>query len=131
MSVEITGMNEILKNLEAKLGKNRTTRVVNKALRNAGKKNQEIVKEKVSSYIDTGATHDLVVTSNVKNDPKRVETGWASKSRAPLVHLNEFGYTRFGQYIRPRGTGKLQEAVDEISKTSMKTMQSDLEELAR
>lgn len=131
MSITVQGEADVLRNLEAKLGKARTTRVVNKALRAMGEKNQKIVKEAVSSYIDTGKTHDLVVTSNVKNNPKRVETGWASKERAPLVHLNEFGYTRYGRYIRPRGMGKLQAAADEIKSTALPEMRQELEELGR
>lgn len=131
MSVTLQGEADILRAIEAKLGVSRTTRVVNKALRNAGKRNQEIVKDAVSSYRDTGKTHDLVITSGVKKDPKRVETGWASKERAPLVHLSEFGYTRFGQYVRPRGMGKLQSAADKISDVSMSEMRKDLEELAK
>lgn len=131
MSITVQGEADVLRNLEAKLGKARTTRVVNKALRAMGEKNQKIVKEAVSSYIDTGKTHDLVVTSNVKNNPKRVETGWASKERAPLVHLNEFGYTRYGRYIRPRGMGRLQAAADEIKSTALPEMRKELEELGR
>lgn len=131
MSITVQGEADVLRNLEAKLGKARTTRVVNKALRAMGEKNQKIVKDAVSSYIDTGKTHDLVVTSNVKNNPKRVETGWASKERAPLVHLNEFGYTRYGRYIRPRGMGKLQAAADEIKSTALPEMRKELEELGR
>lgn len=131
MSVVVTGVEETLKNIEAKLGKNRTTRVVNKALRKYGEKQKQIVKKAVSSYMDTGKTHDLVVTSNVKNNPKRVETGWASKERAPIVHLNEFGYTRFGKYVRPRGMGKLQGAVDEVQATAMQELRKEMEELAR
>ena len=131
MSVSIQGQADILRAIEAKLGKSRTTRVVNKALRNAGERNKKIVQKAVSSYIDTGKTHDLVISSGVKSNPKRVETGWASKERAPIVHLNEFGYTRFGKYVRPRGTGKLQAAADEIKDTSMAEMRADLEELGR
>ncbi|EOL42000.1 hypothetical protein RV11_GL003502 [Enterococcus phoeniculicola] len=131
MSVTIKGEAEIIKNIEAKLGKSKATRVINKALRTAGEKNKGIVKEAVSSYIDSGRTHDLVITSGVKSNPKRVETGWASKERAPLVHLNEFGYTRFGKYVRPRGMGKLQGAVDKIESTAMKEMRSELGELVK
>ena len=131
MSVSLQGEADILRAIEAKLGKNRTTRIVNKALRNAGERNKKIVQKAVSSYIDTGKTHDLVISSGVKSNPKRVETGWASKERAPIVHLNEFGYTRFGKYVRPRGMGKLQAAADEIKDTSMAEMRADLEELGR
>ena len=131
MSVSLQGEADILRAIEAKLGKSRTTRVVNKALRNAGERNKKIVQKAVSSYIDTGKTHDLVISSGVKSNPKRVETGWVSKERAPIVHLNEFGYTRFGKYVRPRGMGKLQAAADEIKDTSMVEMRADLEELGR
>lgn len=129
MSVSVKGTDEIIRNIEAKLGKNRANRVINKALRKTGEKNKQIVKQQVSSYIDTGKTHDLVITSGVKNNPKRVETGWASKERAPLVHLSEFGYTRNGRYIRPRGFGKLQGAVDKIQDSAFNEMRAELEEL--
>lgn len=131
MSITLQGEADILRAIEAKLGVSRTTRVVNKALRNAGKRNQEIVKDAVSSYRKTGKTYDLVITSGVKKDPKRVETGWASKERSPIVHLNEFGYTRFGKYVRPQGMGKLQDAADKIGDISMDGVRKDLEDLAK
>lgn len=132
MSVSVTGLDDILKNIESKLGKNRATRVVNKALRETGKEVNEIVKEAVSSYIDTGETHETVVTSNVQNDPhKHVDTGWAEGPRWRLVHLNEFGYTIFGKYVRPRGMGKLQGAVDKVESIAMPKMHNGLEELAK
>lgn len=131
MKNSVVGVDSILKKLEAKLGANQTTRIVNKALRTAGKESNDIVKAAVSGYKDTGATYDLVVTSNVKSNPKRIEIGWASKQRSPIVHLNEFGYTRYGRYVRPRGMGKLQEAVDKIGRQSVITMRKELEELVK
>lgn len=131
MSVSLQGEADILRTIEAKLGKSRATRVVNKVLKNAGERNKKIVRKAVSSYQDTGKTHDLVISSGVKSNPKRVETGWSSKERAPIVHLNEFGYTRYGKYVRPRGMGKLQAATDEIKAVSMKTVAKGLEELGR
>ncbi|MEB8418985.1 hypothetical protein NGG16_16240 [Enterococcus casseliflavus] len=131
MSVSIKGTEQILKNIEAKLGESRTNRVVNKVLRECGERNKRVVKQSVSAYMDTGKTHNLVVSSNVKSNPKRVETGWASKERAPLVHLNEFGYTRFGKYVRPQGMGKLQEAVDYIEGHTLPIMQKKLKVLSK
>ena len=131
MSISLQGEADILRAIESKLGKARATRVVNKALRNAGERNEKIVRKAVNSYRDTGKTHDLVVTSGIKKEPKRVETGWASKERSTIVHLNEFGYTRYGKYIRPRGMGKLQGAADEIKATSLVKVAKDLEELGR
>ena len=66
MSVSVKGVDEILKNLEAKLGPARTNRIVNKSLKNYGQKLQQDVQEAVSSYMDTGETHDTVIVSGVK-----------------------------------------------------------------
>lgn len=132
MSVSVTGMEDILKNIEAKLGVSKTNRVVNKALKNYGNELKKDVEEAVSSYIDTGETHETVVTSGIKKGPpKRVEVGWGAGSRWRLVHLNEFGYTRFGKYVSPRGMGKLQGVVDNTKGSAMQKMRSELEELGR
>ena len=117
--------------MEDKLGQARVNRISNKALKKQGERNKQIVKKYMASYIDSGKTHDLVISSGVKSNPKRVETGWASKERAPIVHLNEFGYTRYGTYVRPRGMGKLQAAADEIQAKAFGEMKSDMEELAK
>lgn len=132
MSVSITGVDQIIANLEKKLGKSRTTRVVNKALRKTGEIVKRDVEDAVSSYIDTGETHETVIVSNVKKGPpKQIQVGWGEGSRWRLVHLNEFGYTRYGKYIRPRGMGKLQGVVDKTESTALQEMRSEMEELAR
>lgn len=132
MSTQVLGVDEILKNIEAKLGESRTNRIVNKALRETGDEVVKIVEEAVSSYIDTGATHDNVVRSNVKKDPhKTVAIGWATGKRWRLVHLNEFGYVRHGKFVRPRGFGKLQSAVDKTKSIAVPKMTEYLKELGQ
>lgn len=135
MSVSVTGTEEIIKNIEAKLGKAKTTRVVNKALRSTGDDIVEIVKESVAYYRDTGATYDEVVQSNIKGASygvKSIDVGFrGDMSRWRLVHLNEFGYTRYGRRVSPQGMGALQRAVDKSKKISVTKMRSELEELAR
>ncbi|KAF1303668.1 HK97 gp10 family phage protein [Enterococcus sp. JM9B] len=132
MSVTVTGTDQIIANLEKKLGKSRTTRVVNKALRKTGENVKRDVEDAASSYIDTGETHETVIVSNVKKGPpKQIQVGWGEGSRWRLVHLNEFGYTRYGKYIRPRGMGKLQGVVDKTEATALQEMRSEMEELAR
>lgn len=131
MSASVTGTEDILKNIEAKLGKARATRVINKALQNYGKELKQDVETAVSSYIDTGETHDTVIASAIKKGPpKEVQVGWGAGSRWRLVHLNEFGYTRFGKYQSPRGMGKLQGVVDKTKGSAFEKMRSELGELA-
>lgn len=63
---EVTGLEEILKNMEDKLGQARVNRISNKALKKQGERNKQIVKKYMASYIDSGKTHDLVISSGVK-----------------------------------------------------------------
>ena len=135
MSISVQGQADILRALEAKLGKSRTTRVVNKALRDTGDDIVELVKESVAYYQKTGATHNEVVKSGIKGSSKgikEVDVGWrGDKDRWRLVHLNEFGYTRFGKYVRPRGMGAVQRAADKSKEVALKKMKDGLEELGR
>lgn len=129
MSITIQGEQDILRAIESKLGKAKTTRVVNKALRETGKDIKILVEDATSSFQQSGETHNTVLVSNVKNNPvKHIDVGWGS-NRYTLIHLNEFGYTRYGKYIRPRGMGKLQAAVDKAEATAIKDMKNVLKEL--
>lgn len=131
----VTGTEEILANLEKKLGKAKTNRVVNKALRTTADEIVLITKEAVAFYRDTGATYDEVVRGNVKGASsgiKSIDVGWrGDMDRWRLVHLNEFGYTRFGKYVRPQGMGAIQKAADKAKTSAWKNMYKGLGELAK
>ncbi len=131
----VTGTEEILRNLEAKLGPARTNRVVNKALRDTADEIVLFSKEAVAYYRDSGATYDEVVKGNVKGASsgiKSIDVGWkGDMSRWRLVHLNEFGYTRFGKYVRPQGMGAVQKAADKAKSAAWKNMRDGLGELAK
>lgn len=131
MSVSVEGVDEIVKNLEEKLGEARTTRIVNKALRETGEEVLDIVKDAVATYIDTGLTHETVIKSGIRRTPhKTIEVGWNSGRRWRLVHLNEFGYVRYGKFHSPRGMGKLQGAVDKTKAMALPKMVEEMRELA-
>lgn len=131
----VTGTDEILANIEKKMGKAKANRVINKALRTTADEIVLLTKEAVAYYRDTGATYDEVVRGNVKGASsgiKSIDVGWkGDMSRWRLVHLNEFGYTRFGKYVRPQGMGAVQRAADKSKTTAWKNMREGLEELAK
>lgn len=59
-------------------------------------------------FKDKGYTIDEVVRKNAayKNHKAQAEIGWnGPHQRYRLIHLNEWGYTRKGRQIRPRGFG--------------------------
>ncbi len=135
MSFSVKGADNIIRNIEAKLGTAKTNRVVNKALRNTGDDIVNIVKDSVAYYRKTGATYNEVVKSGIKGASsgiKTVDVGWrGDQDRWRLVHLNEFGYTRFGKYVRPKGMGAVQRAADKSKNIAFKKMREGLEELGR
>lgn len=100
---KLRGLEEVVKNMEKKLGESKVNRVVNKAL----KETSEIIEPEfataVSVYKDTGATVSSVVTSGVRRDMgiPGIKLGFTSP-RWQLVHLNELGYSRKPS---PRGYG--------------------------
>ena len=119
-SVKVTGVDEILKELEQRLSPAKVTRVSNQALRIVGRYGVVKLKEAVRSYRDTGKTvNEIVATSpRKKNGGRMIKIGWSSEGsgqRWRLVHLNEFGYTRFGITYAPIGRGAGQSVVDVVS----------------
>ena len=63
------------------------------------------LKNAVSSYRDTGKTVIEVTTGKprLRGGVRTINVGWSgsgSGQRYRLVHLNEFGYTRYGKRYR-------------------------------
>jgi len=127
-------MDEVLSNLEKKLGTRAVNKVSKEALNIAGRYMAVQLKSAVSSYRDTGATVNEIVVGKSKmvGGVRKISIGWAgdgSKQRWRLVHLNEFGYTRFGRSYNPRGFGKIQQAYKQ-SQNPMKALEKhELEKL--
>ncbi len=134
MSVEISGMNEVLAKLDEKLSPSRLSRVENEALNVAGRLIAVKLKRAVASYRDTGKTviEVTVGKARLRGGVRNIKIGWSgngSGQRYRLVHLNEFGYTRNGKSYSPRGMGKIQ-AVYDSSKEEVKELQKhELEKL--
>ncbi|MFT8392535.1 MAG: hypothetical protein ABF624_00830 [Liquorilactobacillus ghanensis] len=113
MSVTITGVDEVLAKLEKQFSKGKLTKIENEALTIGGRYVAVSLKSAVSAYRDTGATVNEVKVDKprMRAGVRDIKIGWAgdgSKQRWRLVHLNEFGYTRFGRTYSPRGLGKIQ-----------------------
>lgn len=134
MSFKITGADQVIKNLETKLGKNRVNRVVNKALREAGENFEKRLRPGIDSYKDTGATLDELVVSGVRTvgGVKMVRIGFnGPMKRYKLVHLNEFGYDRFGKRVTPRGFGVIQKTIDSTQDETRRIIRDRLKELVK
>lgn len=131
MSVEITGVEEVLAKLNNKFNQAAMTRVEKRALNVAGRLVAVRLRSAVSSYKDTGATvrEIKVSTPRRKDGQVQLKVGWAgdgTKQRWRLVHLNEFGYTRNGKTYSPRGLGVIKKSYDASKQTAKQLEMAEL-----
>lgn len=135
----LKGVDEVLGELQKRLGPQRVKTVVSKALRKAGEHVEQDLIQVTYSFNRTGATTNQVVKGNVSwadyGIPK-IKIGWrrAGGGESPrwnIEHLNEMGYTRNGRSYSPRGFGKLQGLIDEYEGKYPEIAREELEELVK
>ncbi|CYU68533.1 hypothetical protein [Streptococcus suis] len=135
---QLTGIEQILNALEARLGEANMRRVTSKALRTIAKDHvAPEVEAMARSFVDKGNTVRQIVVGNVSfadyNIPK-IKVGWkrsdpGDSPRWNIEHLNEMGFTRNGKFYRPRGFGKLQGVIDDFGEQYPRLAREELKEL--
>lgn len=100
----IKGLDQVLANIEKKLGHDKVKRVANKVLRETSQEFEPHFKRAITVYAATGLTVKSVVYSRVSGTlgVPTVKIGFGEGSRWRLVHLSEFGYSK---KRNPRGFG--------------------------
>lgn len=134
MTVEIKGLDEVLKNMEDQLGDRKVTRIVNSTLNEAGEEFKDGLAKAVSPYRDTGATEEEVVRGRAsrRGGAHSLRVGWAGPmKRYKLVHLNEFGYVRWGRRYNPRGMGVIRKYIDSSTGQYVSNVRKGLEEIMK
>lgn len=107
-TAEIEGAKETLNALEKKFGKTQVRKITRKAVNLGAGKVEKKLQQDMEVFKDQGYSIDEVVktTARYRNEVVEAEIGWnGPKERYRLIHLNEWGYTRNGRQIRPRGFG--------------------------
>lgn len=139
MTVEIKGLDTVIKMMEQELGDRKVRRIVNKTMNDAGDEFKEGLAKAVSSYSNgskesTGATAEEVVRGRAskRGGTHSVKVGWRGpKQRYRLVHLNEFGYVRGGKRHSPRGVGVIRKYIDVSGKEFILNVRKGLEEIVK
>ena len=129
MSVKFNGFDDVLKELEKQMKPRQLSKVTNDAL----EKGAEVVKEEVvkelKKFEDTGASIEEIVISKVstRDGVKTIRLGWnGPKGRYRIIHLNEFGYDKNGEKVKPKGYGALKRAIDNSQKDYFETVGKEL-----
>ncbi|HEM3878458.1 hypothetical protein Q7V72_03300 [Streptococcus suis] len=114
--VKITGIDELLANMERELGEAKVNRVVNKALRETGQEILPDFKAELSSFRDSGLTIEEATLSGVSRSTgvPMIKLGFGDGSRWRLAHLNELGYAK---NPNPRGFGVIRRFAEKLEET--------------
>ncbi|MGM8215174.1 hypothetical protein ACLIA0_06295 [Bacillaceae bacterium W0354] len=127
MSVEIRGVEEIIKALEQKLGKDNMQKISDKALLKAADEFVKALKIEFERFKDTGASIDeITVTGPVWDGGVRViKVHWRGpKGRYRIIHLNEWGTIK---NPNPRGKGAIARAMKNSEKAYREAVKKALE----
>ena len=111
MSVKITGLNQLIKELEQRLGKQAMQRISDEALKKGAEVFVKELKSQFESFKDTGASIDEITISEPMWEAgvRTVKVHWKGpKDRYRIIHLNEFGTV---QNPNPRGKGAIARAL--------------------
>lgn len=128
-SVEIKGVSETLRSLEKKFGDKKVRAITRKAINEGTSEVEEQMKWAILSFKDTGATIDEVVRTmaTYKNYNAEAEIGWnGPRQRYRLIHLNEWGYTKNGRQIKPRGFGVITKSLKSSEKLYLNAVAREL-----
>lgn len=114
---ELRGFDDVLRNIEARLGDAKVKRATSHALKTVADEILEEFKGALQVYKDTGATIESATAGRVTGlatGVPVVKIGFGEGSRWRLVHLNEFGY---GKNPHPRGFGVIRRFSEANAKT--------------
>lgn len=130
---EIRGVDELLKSIDEQFSERRSATIQNKAVNEAAEKFKDGLAEAIASYKDTGATVEETTRSRASKKADGTRTsriGWnGPKQRYKLIHLNEFGYVRWGKRYNPRGMGVIRAYIDKSQKVYFENLKTGLMEL--
>lgn len=137
VTVELKGLQEVEKALNDKYGAQKAGKIMRPIINKGTKVVQNQLKRDMVAFKDTGATIDENIMQNAriqKDDKIRAQIKWDAKGpkqRFHLVHLNEWGYTRGGKHIKPRGFGVIEKSIRKSSMSYEQIVKKGVEQWLR
>ena len=126
MSVKITGMDKLTRELEMKYGKASMQSKVDKALKAGADLFVKSLKEEFESFKDTGASIEEMTISEpyTSSGVRTITVKWKGpKRRYTIIHLNEYGTIK---EPKPRGKGAIARTLENSRKAYRKVLRDSL-----
>lgn len=132
-NIQIKGVGDVLKKLDSEFGTNKMRQISRNAVNKGTEKVEEKLKEDMMVFKDKGYTIKEVVHTEARfysqKKTANAKIGWnGSYHRSSLIHLNEWGYTRYGKQIQPRGFGVITKSIDSSEKLYIDEVREVLED---
>ncbi|MBN6887021.1 hypothetical protein ACUXCC_002031 [Cytobacillus horneckiae] len=111
MSVRLRGQNQVLAEIERRLGRTAMQRISDKALKRGARVFVEELKRQFASFKDTGASIEEITISEPITiaGVRTIKIHWRGpKGRYRIIHLNEWGTIK---NPNPRGKGAIARAM--------------------
>lgn len=111
LNVKVSGVDEVNRELERRLGGKNMERILDKALTAGAGVIKKELERNFDSFKDTGASKDEITISKpmTLNGTRTVVIHWSGpKKRYTIIHLNEFGTIKNPS---PRGKGAIERAL--------------------
>lgn len=129
MSVESTGFDQMMRDIEKRLGPAAMIDTAEKSILPGAKIVHGNMSQAMEYFKDTGASQDEMKISKVQAQGKDifVRIYWQGPmDRYAIIHLNEHGYTRNGKRYTPKGFGAIARALRASKKVYYSTLQKGL-----
>ena len=113
MGLTLKGFENVEKTLEAKYGKAKMRKIVDKALIIGGNVVVQIIKNNMKTFEDTGKSVAQTTLSKPMtiNGVRTVKIYWKG-DRETVIHLNENGhYDKAGKWVDTKGKGVIERAL--------------------
>ncbi|MDX8288837.1 HK97-gp10 family putative phage morphogenesis protein [Metabacillus indicus] len=111
MSMSVTGLKELLRNIEDLYGKQRMQTISDKALKKGAAVFVAALKREFLDFKDTGASIEEITLSQPMNvrGVRTIKVHWKGpKGRYRIIHLNEYGTVK---NPNPKGKGAVARAM--------------------
>jgi len=126
-------ISNLLKAIDKELSSSQASLVKNKAINTGSENVAENLRTAFNKFKGTkyskGYTADEVTRQKARKTRKgrTASIGWnGPHERYRLIHLNEFGYNRFGKRYNPRMMGTVQNTVEQSRKQYFETVGEEL-----
>lgn len=126
-SATLKGEDQVLRAIEERLGDPKVKKVAYKILREEAKEQTEDLRAVIGTFPLSGRNTAAVDHGGVimSSGTPTIKIGFGDPSRAPLVHLSEFGYAGNGS---PRGLGAIRKLAEANKPKYLQSVQAKIKQ---